>query len=151
MRSFKVLCISIKLICTQPTVISKHLFVNVSIVLFQTAMWKKFSLRGNYKWLDILPELITLYNNRKHRTIGMKPKDVTKTNTSQVLQNFTEKRKPMKKSRLKLGDKVRISRIKNVFEKGYIPNWTTEIFAMTRLVYTNPTTYHLKDYRDKPI
>ena len=53
------------------------------------AMWKKFSLRGNYKWLDILPELITSYNNRKHETIGMKPKDVTKTNTSQVLQKFT--------------------------------------------------------------
>ena len=34
----------------------------------KSAMWKNFSLRGNYKWLDILPDLLTAYNNRKHRT-----------------------------------------------------------------------------------
>ena len=39
----------------------------------KSAMWKKFSLRGNYKWLDILPDLLTAYNSRKHRTIGVKP------------------------------------------------------------------------------
>ena len=111
----------------------------------KNAMWKKFSLRGNYKWLDILPELIASYDNRKHRIIGMKPKDVTKTNTSQVLQKFTQARKPMKKSRFKIGDKVRVTLMKHVFEKGYTPNWTTEIFTITRVVYTNPTTYHLKD------
>ena len=115
------------------------------------AMWKKFSLHGNYKWLDILPKLIASYNNRKHRTIGMKPKDVTKTNASQVLQKFTQEPKPMKKSRFKVGDKVRVSRMKHVFEKGYTPNWTTEIFTITRVASTNPTTYHLKDYRDKSI
>ena len=42
-------------------------------------MWKKFSLRRNCKWLDILPDLLTAYNERKHRTTGMKPKDVTKS------------------------------------------------------------------------
>ena len=47
-------------------------------------MWKKFSLRGNYKWLDILPNLLTAYNERKHRTIEMKPKDVTKSNENNV-------------------------------------------------------------------
>ena len=117
----------------------------------KNAMWKNFSLRGNYKWLDILPELIALYNNRKHRTIGMKPKDVTKNNASQVLQKFTQERKPMKKSRFKVGDKVHVSRMKHAFEKGYTPNWTTEIFTITRVASTNPTTYHLKDYKDKPI
>ena len=84
---------------------------------FKNAMGKKCSLQGNYKWLDIVPELIASYNNRKHRTIGMKPKYVTKTNTSQVLLKFTQERKPMKRSRFKVGDKVRVSRMKHVFEK----------------------------------
>ena len=43
----------------------------------KSRMWKEFSLQGNYKWLDILPDLMKSYNNTKHRTIGMKPKDVT--------------------------------------------------------------------------
>ncbi|XP_070171483.1 uncharacterized protein [Polyergus mexicanus] len=36
-------------------------------------MWKQFSIQGNYKWVDILPNLLNIYNNRKHRTIGMTP------------------------------------------------------------------------------
>ncbi|XP_029673830.1 uncharacterized protein LOC115241971 [Formica exsecta] len=36
-------------------------------------MWKQFSIQGNYKWVDILPNLSNIYNNRKHRTIGMTP------------------------------------------------------------------------------
>ena len=51
-------------------------------------MWKKFSHRGNYKWLDILPDLLTAYNERKHRTTGMKPKDVTKSNENDVMHKF---------------------------------------------------------------
>ena len=44
----------------------------------KTKMWKMFSLRGNFKWHDILQDLISEYNNSKHRTIKMKPKDVYK-------------------------------------------------------------------------
>ncbi|XP_071647560.1 uncharacterized protein [Temnothorax longispinosus] len=40
-------------------------------------MWKMFTLNGNYKWVDALPRLVTDYNARKHRTIGMRPVDVT--------------------------------------------------------------------------
>ena len=46
----------------------------------KTWMFKKFSLRGNYKWIDILPDLINKYNAKVYRTIGMKPKDVTSAN-----------------------------------------------------------------------
>ncbi|XP_043481760.1 uncharacterized protein LOC122510885 [Leptopilina heterotoma] len=98
-------------------------------------MWMQFSLRGNYKWYDILPTLISNYNNTKHRTIGMKPKDVTSEDTTKY----------------KIGDKVRVSKYKNVFEKGYTPNWTTEIFTVDQVVSTQPVTYKLKDYQDQPI
>ena len=43
-------------------------------------MWKKFSLRGNYKWIDIIEELVSLYNNTIHCTIKMKPVNVNSRN-----------------------------------------------------------------------
>ena len=44
-----------------------------------------------------------------------------------------------------------MSRAKKVFEKGYTPNWSTEIFTITKVASTNPVTYHFKDYREQPI
>jgi len=40
-------------------------------------MWKMFTLNGNYKWVDALPRLVSDYNTRVHRTISMRPVDVT--------------------------------------------------------------------------
>ncbi|XP_039311306.1 uncharacterized protein LOC120359072 [Solenopsis invicta] len=40
-------------------------------------MWKQFTLNGNYKWIDLLPRLVLEYNSRRHRTIGMRPINVT--------------------------------------------------------------------------
>lgn len=48
-------------------------------------------------------------------------------------------------SRFSIGDHVRISKFKHLFEKGYTPNWTTEIFTIERKQSTNPRTYLLRD------
>ncbi|XP_014296616.1 uncharacterized protein LOC106693442 [Microplitis demolitor] len=56
-----------------------------------------------------------------------------------------------RKHKFKVGDKVRISKYKHVFEKGYAPNWSTEIFTIETVQNTNSTTYKLVDYQDKPI
>lgn len=115
-------------------------------------MWKQFSLQGNYKWLQILPGLIEDYNNTVHRTIGIKPKDVTIQNSAEVSIKFVRIANANRiKPRLKVGDKVRVSRIKQLFEKGYIPNWSTEIFTVSRVAATDPVTYHLIDYQNNPI
>lgn len=112
-------------------------------------MWLQFSLRGSYKWLDILPDLVATYNSSKHRTIGMKPNEVADAETLLLQPRDCQKRKAPK---FRIGDKVRVSKNKHVFEKGYTPNWTTEIFTVSRVMEsTVPVTYRLKDYRDKPI
>ena len=114
-------------------------------------MWKKFSLRGNYKWLDILPDLLIAYNNRKHRTIGVKPIDVTANNEADILRKFARKITKEIKPKFKVGDKVRVSKAKAVFDKGYTSNSSTEIFTIVRVAATNPPIYHLKDYQDQPV
>ena len=60
----------------------------------------------------------------------------------------TSKQKP----KFKVGDKVRISKYKrNVFDKGYTPNWAEEIFTIDKIQYTNPITYKIKDLNDETI
>ena len=109
-------------------------------------MFKKFSLHGNYKWIDISPDSIKKSNAKVHRMIGMKLKDVTLANKRKLLKKFFTKSKRKKKPRFKKGDSVHISKTKHIFEKGYTPDWTTEIFTIVRVAPTNPVTYHIKDY-----
>jgi len=54
-------------------------------------------------------------------------------------------------SKFKVGDSVRVSKYKTIFEKGYTPNWTTEVFTIVKMQRTNPVTYLLEDYRGKSV
>lgn len=117
----------------------------------KSVMYKDFSLRGSHLWIDVLPKLVEDYNNSYHRTIGMKPVEVNKKNETAVLRRIKKMttpgidKKPPKD--FQLGDKVRISKIKNIFRKGYLPNWTNEVFEVYRVQPTTPKTYILKDSR----
>lgn len=116
----------------------------------KSLMWRKFTELGKYHWVKILPSLLKEYNTRKHRTIGMAPIKVNKKNEHIVKLNINKNRqkykKVDKKVRFKHGDKVRISKYKKVFDKGYLPNWTNEIFTVYKVQPTVPTTYLLKDH-----
>ena len=56
-----------------------------------------------------------------------------------------------KDSRFKVGDRVRISKFKNIFAKGYTPNWSTEIFIVDKINNTVPYTFNSKDLNDEEI
>lgn len=115
-------------------------------------MWKEFSFRGNYKWLDVLPKIVYQYNNKKHRTIGMKPIDVTEKHEKHLLNTaYNHIKISDLHTKFKVGDHVRISKLRGKFAKGYQPNWSTEIFTIRKIQYTNPTTYLLKDENNKDI
>ena len=114
-------------------------------------MWKKISLQGSYKWIDILPELISKYNNTKHQTIGMKTKDVNHENELIVLQRFFNGKCVRDKPKFKVSDKVRISKYKHIFEKGYTPNYTKEVFKVEKIKPSFPFTYELKGYQGNSI
>lgn len=110
-------------------------------------MWKEFSMNGNYHWINLLGRLIKKYNMTKHRTIKMKPVDVGPSNEIKLLSTVYRKVNVTSKPKLKKGDYVRISKHKHVFEKGYTPNWSTEIFRVDQIKNTEPRTYTLKDYQ----
>ncbi len=117
-------------------------------------MWKEFSARGSYRWIDLLPRLVADYNRSYHRSIKMAPSSVKLEDEGKLLSLLT-KTSPSTatplKSKFKVGDIVRISRIKGVFEKGYTPNWSTELFKIKRVLLTRPVTYTLEDLEGNPI
>jgi len=110
-------------------------------------MWKSFTVNGNYEWLTLLPKIVKSYNNTIHSTIGMKPKDVRQKHVKAILNKINKTKTPVSsKQKFSVGDKVRISKAKMVFKKGYLPSWTTEVFNIYAIKPTKPPTYILKDH-----
>ena len=96
-------------------------------------------------YCDVLDDVVNKYNDTKHSTIKMKTIDV-KNNKRVYIVGHNEK-----DSKFKVGDRVRISKFKNIFAKGYTPNWSTEIFIVNKINDTVPYTYNLKDLNDEEI
>ncbi|VVC38047.1 Integrase, catalytic core,Ribonuclease H-like domain [Cinara cedri] len=111
-------------------------------------MFREFTAKGNHNWLSILSMLINEYYNSKHRTIGMTPLEA---DNNPGIVRIKRDNIPVRKIKFKVGDSVRISTHKGVFTKGYLPNWSTEVFTIVRINKKTPTTYILEDYTSKSI
>lgn len=117
----------------------------------KTWMWKMFNIKGHNRWIEFLPELMSIYNNHYHRTIKMRPVDVNAENENEILMQIYYKQNVYQKHKFKVGDKVRISKQKRLFAKGYEPNWSTEVFTVKKVQFTSPVTYILKDENDETL
>lgn len=113
----------------------------------KTKMWKYFTFKNTLRYIDVLPSLLKSYNHTKHRSIGVQPVQVTKSNEDQVWQRlYGSIVKKAVRFKFQINDTVRISKVKQTFEKGYLPNWTEEIFTIAERVPRQPPVYRLKDY-----
>jgi len=81
----------------------------------------------------------------------MSPRKVNSSNEKQILQTLYNHLKIFVASKFRKGNHVRISKYKHVFEKGYTPNYTTEIFKIRKVKNTYPKTYLLEDLDSSPI
>lgn len=131
--------------------VMKAAIVERVIRTLKERLFKHFSLTGSYKWVDVLPQITETYNSAKHRTIQMPPKNVTHINEGYILKNHYNNKKIDLNNKFKLNDLVRISKEKYLFEKGYTPKWTTELFKIVKVCLTNPTTYLLEDLKGQPL
>ena len=117
-------------------------------------MWKYFTDNNTYKYIDVLPDLVEDYNNTVHSSTKLTPKEASKKkNELTVWRNLYPDR--FKKydiiPKFSVGDEVRITKKKKVFEKGYTTRWTEEIFTITEIQNTNPVTYKLADLQGEEI
>ena len=114
----------------------------------KTRMWRYFTAKKTMRYIDVLQDLVDSYNKSKHRSIQKKPINVTQKNEREVwhtLYGEPEKKKPVK-YKFEIGDQVRISKMKRTFEKGYLPNFSKEIFTVSQQIPRDPPVYKLKDY-----
>jgi hypothetical protein len=111
------------------------------------------NLKGTYKCVGILQKLVHNYNHTVHSTIKMRPVDVNLKNQEAIYYKvFHPNTKPeCKPPKYKVGDHVRVSKIKGIFEKGYTANWSTEIFTVDKVFTGNPPYYYLKDSNGEEI
>ena len=114
---------------------------------------KQQTINGNQKWLHILQPIVKKYNNTIHRTIGTTPNLASKDpSLVKVIPPQFNKRIRSKKPKFKEGDRVRIYKYKNKFEKGYKGYWTKEIFKISKVLkHKNPIKYEIIDLDNEPV
>ena len=91
-------------------------------------------------YIDKLDNIVNEYNNTYHRTIKMKPVDV-KDNTYIDFEKEVNDKDP----KFKICDHVRFSKHKNILAKRYMPNWSKEVFDISKIKNTVPWTYVIND------
>ncbi|KAL3092234.1 hypothetical protein niasHT_026759 [Heterodera trifolii] len=117
-------------------------------------LYRYFTERNTYKWIDVVQDFVRAINHSPNSSIGMCPADVNFKNAEalrQKLHNSAENvvRHPPKYS---VGDRVRIEKYKHVFQKGYLPRFTNELFTVAE-VHTerSPVVYRLRDDKNEII
>jgi len=121
----------------------------------KSRMWKRFTQDNTRRWVDMLPELMAEYNKSNHSSIDMSPNAASKLTAAneqklwkEVYGETATETKAVKKgkAKFKLGDFVRVSRIKGIFEKGYLPRWSQEMFKVVSITYSDPIVYAVEDW-----
>ena len=116
-------------------------------------MFKYFTANSTRRYIDVLDDIVNSYNNTRHSSIKMTPTEASlKENEKAVWFNLygSEMSEPIK-PKYSIGDKVRITKKKNFFEKGYTPRWTEEVFTITQIQHTDPPTYKIADTNNEGI
>ena len=113
-------------------------------------LWRYFTKTNATRYLDVLSDVVHTYNRSFHRSIQRAPIEVNAENQEDVWQSLYGggSLQPKRKT-LQVGDRVRISKARRVFKKGYLPSWTVELFTVEKVLQTTPTTYTIKDDHDE--
>src|SRR3984885_3900218 len=117
----------------------------------KTKMWKYFTHTNTHRYVDVLQDLVHSYNNTFHRSIGMTPNQVSAEDEDFIRNRLYGEKKSRAKWLYSVGDKVRISKARIAFKKGYLPNWTDEIFMVVARIPSDPITYELKDLNGQAV
>ena len=116
----------------------------------KTRMYRSFTSQNNNRWVDILQDLVDGYNKTQHKSTKFSPNNVSSKNESIVRKSLypkAQKEKKHMKPVFSVGDSVRITKKKNIFQKGYEKTWSHEVFYINEIKDTYPVTYGIKDYK----
>ena len=117
-------------------------------------MYRYLTHSNGLRYVDVLQQLVEAYNNSYHTSIRLAPVQVNASNWKKVrklLYPNHPKYSTKKAHKLTIGDTVRLSQNKRLFKKGYLAGWTEELFRVSDIVPTAPTTYRLVDLGDEAV
>ena len=109
-------------------------------------LYKHMTATGKNLYYNILDDIVNKYNNTWRNSIKMKPRDVKDDNKRVYIDEHNKK-----DSRFNVGDRVRTSKFKNIFAKGYTPNLSKEILVINKINDTVPYTYNLKELNGEEV
>jgi len=121
--------------------------------MLKTKMYRYFTFKNTWRYIDVLQDLVDSYNATHHRSIGMSPNEVSVDNEMLVRSRLYPLKSTVENPRwrYRIGDTVRISRRKLLFAKGYTDNSTRELFKITSRLPTVLPTYVLEDLSGESI
>ena len=119
-------------------------------------LFRYFAKQQSYKYTDVLDYIVTSYNNTTHGSIKMAPVEVTAENQQALYERLYLPEEIKNEStpvifQYSVGDRVRLTYQRNVFDRGYQENYTEELFTIKRRYKTHPPRYKLKDHKDHDI
>lgn len=115
-------------------------------------LYRYFHKNNTHRWVDIIDKLVEGINNSVNRTTGVTPNSVTYGNAMALRKKvYGNAYISTKQPKFKVGDRVKMSREKGIFSKGYHPNYTTETFKITTVKNSNPPHYKLEDMNGENI
>ena len=120
-------------------------------------LWRYFTANVTNRWAtnNALSDAVYAYNHSLHRTLKRRPADIHVGNVDEVRaeqQQRLQKTRPQHHYDIKVGDRVRLSKVKGVFARGYLPQWTEEFFVVDSIDQRHyPTTYRLRDAKNELI
>ena len=113
----------------------------------KTRLYRYFTAKNTLRWVDVIQKIATAVNNSVNRSIKQTPASVKDGDIDETEQPMT---RPV--TEFKVGDTVRISKVRQVFDKGYLPSWTEEIFIVDKIKSTFfPPYLKLRDLQGEPI
>ena len=105
--------------------------------------------QGDAKWIDILPTITKQYNNRRHTSTKLSPKDASlKKNEGFVYKNLLDKRKKVK-PKYEIGDLVRTADLKKTFSKGDTTNWSYKMYKITEIINDTIPSYKIDNLKER--
>lgn len=119
----------------------------------QKRLSKYFTYSGSYRYIHVLNDIVKSYNDTVHRTIGMRPIDVNLENQNDVWMRIYKDiySIPCKKPNIRVGDLVRLSKLKQKFEKGFAPTFSSEVFLVSQALKTIPLTFKIRDMSNEEL
>ena len=120
----------------------------------KTRMFKYFTNSNTYRYVDVLPALVDGYNATYHRSIKMKPRDVRLIHQPIIRQRLygtTKTNRRVRVYKYDIGTWVRISKQRQTFSKGFLPNWSEEVFIIRERRLQREPVYYLRDLKGENI